>query len=516
MYFLFCYHYRFKKLPSLEYSLFSDSSTSTKNYWETECVGGGGEEGDGGVTGKNVWNEEENQNSLSSESSWPSSSGGTNSDSCGSPFENLFKRSSSSALSSENGDTGGPQVGTDFTRDFYRLVKFESSKSLASCSSKSQNGVEKTTTTTTTTTPANEQQQPPQIPVPPPPPHEENTAIDREHALQSVLRFIAEQQRYCLSRLVQDENCCTVAGEAMAFDGSENGGDDEEEDDVGVPEEEEVTIATGTTFEDDADDGYFSKISITNAENVTHNNTEEDDVVSCGACTTEDTNDSSFCDNGGVGVNVAVSSGDAAAAAVDASSSVKMLFKTCDSCFQSMESVDTRENDDESGGDGRSVEQNICSKCAQCYIECLPEEGSGAAPITATSSDRLCKYVSAVVPIVQKSCLDTVLEEQEESTTPAAGSDAERRDSVLVVSEQMRLVSFHERATSKEVIEELNRMIRKGGDEMNEHDRVTPVNDLDESFGCATGWVHVEQDIDFSDPKVSTIVLREEGRGEGF
>lgn len=68
---------------------------------------------------------------------------------------------SSAALSGCSDDPDSPSIGTDFTRDFYRLVKFESTKSLASTSSRSGR----------------------------PPP-------DREQALQSVLSFIAEQQMY--------------------------------------------------------------------------------------------------------------------------------------------------------------------------------------------------------------------------------------------------------------------------------------------------------------------------------
>ena len=75
-------------------------------------------------------------------------------------LENSSKRSSA-ALSGCSDDPDTPSIGTDFTRDFYRLVKFESTKSLASTSSRSGR----------------------------PPP-------DREQALQSVLSFIAEQQMY--------------------------------------------------------------------------------------------------------------------------------------------------------------------------------------------------------------------------------------------------------------------------------------------------------------------------------
>ena len=79
-------------------------------------------------------------------------------------IENSSKRSSA-ALSGCSDDPDSPSIGTDFTRDFYRLVKFESTKSLASTSSRGG-------------------KQPP----------------DREQALQSVLSFIAEQQMYLAER----------------------------------------------------------------------------------------------------------------------------------------------------------------------------------------------------------------------------------------------------------------------------------------------------------------------------
>lgn len=70
-----------------------------------------------------------------------------------------------------------------------------------------------------------------------------------------------------------------------------------------------------------------------------------------------------------------------------------------------------------------------------------------------------------------------------------------------------RAVSFHERATSKDVIDELNRMIRSGDENAASIDGVKDTKDsveakLDEACR-ATGWVRVEKDIDLTDPKVS-------------
>lgn len=98
-------------------------------------------------------------------------------------FENSSKRSSA-ALSGCSDDPDSPSIGTDFTRDFYRLVKFESTKSLASTSSRSGR----------------------------PPP-------DREQALQSVLSFIAEQQMYLaeLPNNLLEHNSATLATEGIFF-----------------------------------------------------------------------------------------------------------------------------------------------------------------------------------------------------------------------------------------------------------------------------------------------------------
>lgn len=89
----------------------------------------------------------------------------------------------SNAAMSEDGDCA---VGLDFTRDFYRLVKYESTKSLASNSSRGL-----------------------------PQPQDAGNHLrihdvqamaiqDREHALQNVLHFIAEQQKYCRDREESD------------------------------------------------------------------------------------------------------------------------------------------------------------------------------------------------------------------------------------------------------------------------------------------------------------------------
>lgn len=70
--------------------------------------------------------------------------------------------------------------------------------------------------------------------------------------------------------------------------------------------------------------------------------------------------------------------------------------------------------------------------------------------------------------------------------------------------------SFNESASSKDVIDELNRMIRKGeelSDAESGKGEERKSASLDDACCCPTGWVHVERDIDFTDPKVISLIL---------
>lgn len=89
-------------------------------------------------------------------------------------LDNNSKRSSA-ALSACSDEADSPSIGTDFTRDFYRLVKFESTKSLASTSSKGG-----------------------------------KTLPEKEGTAQNVLSFIAEQQARVSEtpNSVTDDTCC--------------------------------------------------------------------------------------------------------------------------------------------------------------------------------------------------------------------------------------------------------------------------------------------------------------------
>ncbi|KAJ8889786.1 hypothetical protein PR048_009289 [Dryococelus australis] len=159
---------------------------------------------------KNGWPYGGNFSLASPGGSW--SSTGTNSEDCchsydcsyggctGAGCENDSKRSSAamSGCSDDATSMESPAIGTDFTRDFYRLVKFESTKSLASTSSRSLagNGNFSDNGGSLARKQGLEIQQLMLGTMP--------LSQDREQALQSVLNFIAEQQQYCASREEQD------------------------------------------------------------------------------------------------------------------------------------------------------------------------------------------------------------------------------------------------------------------------------------------------------------------------
>ena len=110
------------------------------------------------------------------------------------PLERCIDADEQAEEDGEEEEGGGADLmDTEFTRDYYRLVKFESSRSLAAsdkfdhlspatgepCAAGSSTSGESSSTQ-------------------PPPP-------DRQEALRTVLDFIAEQQRYCALRQAEDE-----------------------------------------------------------------------------------------------------------------------------------------------------------------------------------------------------------------------------------------------------------------------------------------------------------------------
>ncbi|KAJ1530783.1 hypothetical protein ONE63_005634 [Megalurothrips usitatus] len=351
--------------------------------------------------------------------------------------EGSSKRSSAalSGCSDESAATGtsaasreSPSaVGTDFTRDFYRLVKFESTKSLASnSSSRNSRGQGQGH-------------------------HGDNninnnlpTSMDREQALQSVLKFIAEQQKYCHSREEQDS--ATELGSrpvSYAYSMEEEGAGPAEpgaEPPESIESLEPVSLSTFSEVDIDVD----ADLDVLDLEAA---NGEEQQQVSL-----EGQEDSVA-----TGVTAVTALLDEISVAAGVTASLETVLED--------EELDTTPS-------GRR------------QLQSLREAPSSPAPAAA-----------------------------------AAAASAPTAVSVLVCDANDKAVSFHENATSKDVIDELNRMIRKGeGEEAapavsaDAHPRpkcgrppgeAAAAASVDSAaLSCPTGWVHVERDIDFTDPKV--------------
>lgn len=330
------------------------------------------------------------------------------------------KRSSSSCSDSVDLlPPPGPIAGTDFTRDFYRLVKFESSKSLASTSSKSVTGCEYRK-------PAVDETQP-----------------DREQALQSVLDFIAEQQQYCLSRQAEDKPATFVTSAGVCSD--------------------TVNAPTPAVDRVRADDD-----TVTTADRPT---LTSDKLTLPATLQHQQTCDSNSCS-------------------------------------------DNLLNSKDSGLCGSDLE-----------IECLPEDCYEASCPTATSTPR-----STLLRTVPEEEDDDEDEESAKSTSPQPPSTGAGGSSSVCTAETTVMASAWTATSSKDLIDQLNRMAgvrsphdTESGDLFDGHaledgrTRSFPVadlkrhspsslstTDLDEACCCPTGWVHLERDIDFTDPKVCT------------
>lgn len=296
----------------------------------------------------------------------------------------------------------GPIAGTDFTRDFYRLVKFESSKSLASTSSRSVTGG------------GCDHRTPPVV----------EAQLDRDQALQSVLDFIAEQQQYCLSRQAEDKR---------------------EPPRVPSP----VVPAEESHYSDQPEADAGPQTPPPPPALPTSNPTPP--VVLLAAHQTYDSN----------------------------------------SCS------DNLLNSKDSGLCGSDVE-----------IECLPEDCSYAADQSPTATS---------TPL--STLLRTVMEEDEEASAnstspqpPSSSVGAGGSSSGCTADTTVCMVTAWAAASSKDLIDQLNWMDGCGGghplfgtspeDDVVERRSPSSSPDLDEACCCPTGWVHVERDIDFADPKV--------------
>jgi len=154
-----------------------------------------------------------------------------------------------------------------------------------------------------------------------------------------------------------------------------------------------------------------------------------------------------------------------------------------------------------------SKDSGLCGSDVE--IECLPEDCSYAADQSPTA---------ASTPL--STLLRTVMEEDEEASAkstspqpPSSSTGAGGSSSGCTADTAVCMVTAWAAASSKDLIDQLNWMDGCGGghplfgtspeDDVVERRSPTSSPDLDEACCCPTGWVHVERDIDFADPKVS-------------
>ncbi|XP_075969183.1 uncharacterized protein LOC142972194 isoform X3 [Anticarsia gemmatalis] len=472
---------------------------------------------------------------------------------------------SSTALS-EDGDCAN--VGLDFTRDFYRLVKYESTKSLASNSSR---GI-----------PAQDTSSHLRI-------HDVQAMAlqDREQALQNVLHFIAEQQKYCRDREESDSMSSRPLSEIRELP-PPYATADFDDDSVGprseVSEDRQRPDSFGSFSENDSCDvlpgdrpriafcdtvseprstprfiereepyaeseDFFDEFSrVENAENeidehhlikVQRKNeiNKSIDVIS----STPEIEDQLPV------VKDEKPSDIESSRSLDYNSALKentvniMLNKQSPVERVELEPSLTKSSSfPYSGNDEMSLVEEVLSACRRSTgaLLTVPEEEEGSSPETSspqmTESNTTSTSTAETVIVSNKndtpkerlrerSRIPTLLGGKRPPSSPNRNRSkipvAERRPGPPpapvvpepIIVKQEHTLSFHEAATSKDVIEELNRMIRQSEAAVSSGDvKAEEKGDAahkDAALWAPTGWVHVEKDIDFSDPKARANLL---------
>ncbi|XP_072943629.1 uncharacterized protein [Epargyreus clarus] len=476
------------------------------------------------------------------------------------------EKRSSTALS-EDGDSPN-NVGLDFTRDFYRLVKYESTKSLASNSSRG-------------------------LPTQDPSSHlriHEVQAMalqDREQALQNVLHFIAEQQKYCRDREESDSMSSRPVSEIRElpppyatadFDDdsvgprseasedrqrpdsfgsfSENDSCDvissekpkipycdtvseprstprfiEREDPYVESEDYYVEISRGENSENEVNDHHLLKVQRKNeinrsidvsnlaelSQSLDQINTQPKEERPCDMETSRSLDFNSALKENSLNImlNKQPTEREAETSMTKSSS---FPFTSAEPEISFVEEV-----------------LNACRRSTGLLVT-VPEEEEGSSPETSspqmTESNTTSTSTAETVIISNKNDPTQREVRRRESRIPTLmggkrpPSSPNRTRSKIPVAERSRpgpaqsapppdpiivkqehTLSFHEAATSKDVIEELNRMIRQseGAGEARGEER--GAGGRDAALWAHTGWVHVERDIDFSDPKARANLL---------
>ncbi|XP_045515508.1 uncharacterized protein LOC123708709 isoform X2 [Pieris brassicae] len=468
------------------------------------------------------------------------------------------EKQSSTALS-EDGDC--TNVGLDFTRDFYRLVKYESTKSLASNSSRSV------------------------------PNQDQNTHLrfhdvqsmalqDREQALQNVLNFIAEQQKYCHDREESDSVSSRPISEIRELPPPYASADFDEEsvdprsevsddrqrpdsfgsfsendscdirdlhndrpklpycDVVSEPkstlrfiEKEEpyaesegfyVDMTKADNVENEIDQNHLIKIQRKNEINklIDVSQTDQDHASSVKDDkdeTSRNTEPNSALKENTVNImlNKQVNEREietcltkSTSFTISGETEISLVDEVLSACRRSTAALVTvpeeEENSSPESGSPQMTESNTTST------------STAETVIISNKSDgrEVRRREKSRIPMLMGGKRPPSSPNKTRSKIPLPGKSkvnetASNPESIIIKQEHK--LSFHEAATSKEVIEELNRMIRQSEgvttEAKNEERTEKTCSQKDNALWAPTGWVHVEKDIDFSDPKARANLL---------
>lgn len=478
-------------LPSIQESIAAeldeDCLWTSSSYFVDQLNGA-----EGGDSGRGVWSY--NNRCLISPGGDSWSSAGTNSEDgrsvndCG----NGGSKRSSTAMSTDSGEL--PAIGTDFTRDFYRLVKFESTKSLASTSSRSQAGE---------STGYRRGDIPVSMPL----------SSDREQALQSVLHFIAEQQQYVLSREVLDTRQPEVSLEEMSSDNSEELSAKESSQEIAqiCEEVKRLSVIENEVQNNSNNKRPLSSEFLLNEYNVSSSvkNDDQKSVESEKSCKSNVEAFNIYKE--GVAISAVTTSNGSFVGQELHKETLVPLDKSINKpehldediirCVKSVqERIKPTEQILDQSDPAALIGRNLRVEINRSGLRPVPEEDEDHPAM----SESFTSTISTPETVLKVQSLPT--SDLEQSLSQADSTDSTR---ALCSDEQVLVngsknISFHEHATSKDVIEELNRMIRKGEDN-GEMETVNVGTNLDMACCCPTGWVHVERDIDFTDPKVIKV-----------
>lgn len=467
---------------------------------------------DGNTDGRCLWPYNNSRCLISpGGDSW--SSAGTNSEdskSCN-DCQNSSKRSST-AMSTDSGES--PVIGTDFTRDFYRLVKFESTKSLASTSSKSQAG----------DNPAFNKRN---FELPP-------VTNDREQALQSVLNFIAEQQQYCRSREFSDSRpndkhiyledkdispdlkSCRLSDNDIVSSNREG----ENAEPCDTPKNNRVNNESKDSL---INNSSSNKIIKNNSETVLNDQNISDsqqppvsvenievrlfeNLTTVVNCHTDDVNRILDCEiQNGVDET---RKNDHSLINGSQETDFKSQVLPNISCSSLSNSIDHKNNSMDCPKDDLVSYQTDVSDQLNTNIvipRLLPQRSStGHLHPVPEEDEEHCHSISSETSLACDVSNGAVTEECRSDVRSLSNVTSEGNCSqqTVIMNNDSKMLSFHEHASSKDVIDELNRMIRKGDENTDTDSSANPTANLDMACCCPTGWVHVERDIDFTDPKV--------------